>query len=284
MIPLLLFIATLITGLFLGNFAYILINQLPFYSKNTLNRDILKTVNKDLHPLRYHNGKKELLSFFAHIPFIGYKFHRIPNVIRYELLVAAFSLTIVSILYSTGFPLVSSEVPLISILSGILWTVIVTMWLVTFIVDLRHYIIPDKVNFILFISSLLLIVMGSFDNGSILWANLITGFGIFALFFLLGVISGGMGGGDTKFIISSGFIFGPQVIFVILFSSLMGAFYRIVLVPVLKLNDGKESPEDIKGKKVFPYGPFLVISSYLVLFFTPFFVTLINSYIEYVIG
>lgn len=288
-------ITSIIINMFLGNLLYLMIKVLPHRSSSTLNRQLLPNTNTEMKWFKHHNNK-EYYSFLSRVPIIGYREHKNKSVLKFEIFNTIFNTVFLFIITKLDFGVFAGHVSplfknlssstgelltiILIFLSTIVWSVVLTMWTAALIIDFRHYIIPDFVNLSLFISALILFILGSITYGAPLWNNLIIGAGIFLFFFILGLVSGGMGGGDVKFIISSGIIFGPQILALIFIASLLGAFYRAILVPLFKIGKSKESPEDIKGKKVFPFGPFLVLSSYIVLLFSPYFVILLTKYFQ----
>jgi leader peptidase (prepilin peptidase)/N-methyltransferase len=223
---------------------------------------------------------EEYHSWLAHVPLLGYIEHRSLKIVRYELTITLFNFLVFLATWFVGGKLLLAGTPISVGITLMLWSVILTCWQVVFMTDIRHYIISDLVNAILFVTSLLLMLSVSFFTGQFLWGNLIVGAVTFGFFLLMAVLTGGMGGGDIKFIFSSGFIFGQLVLFVVFFVSIFGIIYKQIIVPIFKLGEGKQSPSDIKGKKTFAYGPFLVMSSLIVLIFASQFGTIVSMYLH----
>ena len=135
-----------------------------------------------------------------------------------------------------------------------------------FVIDIKHYIIPDCLNF-----SLILIGISknffpetSLNINQDMFQSLIGGAGgyllIWIIIFLYKKIKNveAMGLGDAKLLSGLGFIFGLKSIFIILFmGSILGLIYSIP-----KLFVGKSSL-----KTAVPFGPFLIISSVIYYFY-----------------
>ncbi len=270
--------------LFLGNISYALINNLPHYSENSLN--IKKgIINTKLSPFRHHKDKREYHRLTSHVPIFGYMIHQNKKIKFFELKFAIFNMIILSMMFffNRDFFIEMNIITLFFYL--IFWSLIISLWNIVYIIDLRHYIIPDVINLLLFILSLLLWAFTCFFiYDKIIWMNIAVGLGIFIFFLFLGIVSGGgMGGGDVKFIISSGIIFGNLIIFLIFISSILGILYKTLLVPLFHLEKEKETPGDMNGKKTFPFGPFLIMASYIVLIFSQTFAIMLIKYIENVV-
>ncbi len=166
------------------------------------------------------------------------------------------------------------------ILLSAFWIVALLALLMVFIVDLRHYIIPNSLNITIFAMGVLWAVagirFGVFENvfgGSFLkqyhqlfftfdsvWTNHLLGFFAAILFFAaIFFLSRGkaIGMGDVKLIGGLGILFGwPDILLVMFLSFVIGAIYSLVLMA-----RGTKSMTD-----VVPFGPFIVIASFLTFF------------------
>jgi len=172
-----------------------------------------------------------------------------------------------------------SSISLFIILSAI-WIAIFFFFILLFAIDLKYFIIPDSINFILAVLGVILISVNNFygkfslTTGSFLkhyaaifglrdsiWLNHLFAAVLGMLFFgLIIFLSRGraMGGGDFKLASVLGLIFGwPDIFMVLCLSFVIGASISLILM--------------IKGKKkikdAVPFGPFLVIGASLVFFF-----------------
>lgn len=167
-----------------------------------------------------------------------------------------------------------------AIIAGVIWTAIFLIFLLIWAIDFRIYIIPDGLNFLLAILGLILINMKNFYHqfgilsGSFLgsyallfglrdsiWFNHFLATFIAALIFGLIILitrGKGMGMGDLKLITALGILFGwPDIIFIIVFSFLIGSLVSLVL-----LARGKKAL-----KSHIPFGPFIILGSFAVIFF-----------------
>lgn len=126
-----------------------------------------------------------------------------------------------------------------------------------FIVDLEKQIIPDELNYALIAISFLSLLVNSNNQ---VYLFLLSGF-CFSLFLLLINIftkGKGMGLGDVKFAIFPGLLLGPILGTIWLFLSfILGAIVGVFLIFIGKAKFGRH----------IPFGPFLVLSLLIVLFF-----------------
>ena len=132
-------------------------------------------------------------------------------------------------------------------------------------IDVKHYIIPDSLNFSLILIG---IIKNFFPESTLnlnqdMFQSLIGGAGgyflIWIIIFLYKKFKNveAMGLGDAKLLSGLGFIFGLKSIFVILFvASILGLLYSIP-----KLLIGKNSLQT-----ALPFGPFLIIGSIIYYF------------------
>lgn len=152
------------------------------------------------------------------------------------------------------------------------WFYIISVLIIIFVYDLKHYIIPDKIVlpailvslvWILGVGNYLPVYGGSVAGGEILggFVNpLLIAVGVATFFFLLIVLSKGrwMGFGDVKLVFLMGLILGyPQILIALFTAFFIGAIIGIGLI--------------VFGKKTLrsqvPFGPFLVGGAALALFF-----------------
>jgi leader peptidase (prepilin peptidase)/N-methyltransferase len=161
----------------------------------------------------------------------------------------------------------------------IFWLAVSVVLIQAFLIDLRHKIIPNGSNLFLFVAGVIWTVflfvmysnqrvgLGSFMGAyAQLWqwdnilVNHIFGMVVAGLFFLLIVLISrgkGMGMGDVKLIGALGLLFGfPDIILVIVCSFIVGT---IAVIPLLLTHKKR-------GKDAIPFGPFIVLASFLVLF------------------
>jgi leader peptidase (prepilin peptidase)/N-methyltransferase len=136
---------------------------------------------------------------------------------------------------------------------------------VTFI-DLRHYIIPDKVTFFALACG---VVLNIFTRDLTLVSSLLglTSAGAFLL--LIAIVSrGGMGGGDIKFAAVIGLFLGwPHGLFAVFLGCMLAGLVGIVLLLTR-----------VKGRKdAIPFGPFLCAGTLLAFFYGK---KVLNWYLE----
>lgn len=141
-------------------------------------------------------------------------------------------------------------------------------FLVHFIIDLKHQILPDQVNIFL---AVLFFVMAFINYNWVHWAlGGAIGLGLPLLvtwiFYLLkGQV--GLGGGDIKLYGALGLFLGPLgVMQNLFFSCFLGAVVGLLLIGLKVIK--KENP--------IPFGPFIILVSFVQIFFTPFFNQLLS--------
>jgi prepilin signal peptidase PulO-like enzyme (type II secretory pathway) len=185
-----------------------------------------------------------------------------------------------------------------SILSLLFWFYITSVFIVIFVYDLKHYIIPDKVIYpaiiITFIYKLFEILkFGHWDLFGIwnlpaqCWSASGGEFGILdpvlyllfpafaaSIFFYSIVIitkGKGMGGGDIKLAFLMGLILGwPTILLSLFLSFIFGSIVGIFLILIGKKKMGS----------MIPFGPFLIVGTFIGLFLGE---RLINWYLSIII-
>ncbi len=132
-------------------------------------------------------------------------------------------------------------------------------FIIHFIVDIRHQILPDSINLFLLLTALLYSILTK--DWKFYTYGFVIGFGgtyfiTWAFFKLKGQI--GLGGGDIKLFGVLGILLGPfgitQNIFV---SCFLGSLIGVVLIIFKKM--GKQTP--------MPFGPFILLTASWQLFF-----------------
>lgn len=137
------------------------------------------------------------------------------------------------------------------------YAILSSLLIVITFIDLKHQIIPDRLNiFCLIIGILFTLSYGNkwlIVNGAI---GLFVGGGLFLLIAI--ITNGAMGGGDIKLMGALGFCFGWKYILLIaLLSFIIGAVISVMLL-VLK----------IKGRKDYiPFGPFISIAAIVTMIY-----------------
>jgi len=145
--------------------------------------------------------------------------------------------------------------------------VIISVLIVVFVIDLKYYLILDKVTFWAFgLVGLLNIVIDIYSKNPFFSFNSYFISGIFAAvaaslpFFIIWFISKGkwMGFGDVKFALFLGFAFGLPLVFVSIFLAvILGGVVSIILL-LFKVKSLKSQ---------IPFGIFLSLSGVLTLYF-----------------
>ena len=130
-----------------------------------------------------------------------------------------------------------------------------------FIIDLEDQVIPDNLVFVLLIPMYLLLILNPTLGA---YTKILIGLGSALFLLLINLITKGkgMGLGDVKLALFAGTLLGWPYTFVWMFASfLTGAVVGIILILIGKASFGKR----------IPFGPFLVFSLLIVLFFGPIF-------------
>lgn len=161
------------------------------------------------------------------------------------------------------------------------WILIFLSLLLIFVIDFKHYIIPDGLNIFIFISGIVLLFLFVANTAHILpfresflknyalvfspfqniFYNHILGFfgaGFFFLFLFLVSRGRGMGMGDVKLAFACGMVLGwPDVILTSMIAFILGGIWATVLYFSKK--------KTMKDK--LPFGPFFVIAFIITVFF-----------------
>lgn len=162
-----------------------------------------------------------------------------------------------------------------------IWILVLMLLVLAFIIDLRHYVIPNSVSALIFVLGIIWIALGNWQgffsssfDGSFLrsfsgifpvigsfWISRLVGLLFGSVFFLLIIILSkgrAMGMGDVKLMGAVGLIFGwPDIVIIVALSFIIGLFVSLILMA-------------FKLKKVsdrIPFGPLIVVSSFIVFFF-----------------
>jgi len=133
--------------------------------------------------------------------------------------------------------------------------------IIIFVYDLRHYIIPDEVIYPVLGTALVYNIISYFivDTSCSILNTIYSAFGAAAFFLAIFLISRGkwLGFGDVKLALFMGLFLGfPGILVALFFSFLIGAIIGLGLILV-----GKKT---LKSKV--PFGPFLVIGTFVALF------------------
>jgi prepilin signal peptidase PulO-like enzyme (type II secretory pathway) len=192
------------------------------------------------------------------------------------LLIFSFQFSIFNEFSISNFQLISNiRYPILHLL---FWFFIVSALIIVFVYDLKHYIIPDKVIYPAIIATLGfdlfngIVVNNNFQSRVLGISNfqsilnsqflnfLFSAILASAFFYAIVIITRGkgMGGGDVKLGFLMGLILGwPLVLIALLLSFILGSIVGIFLILT-----GKK-----KMKSMIPFGPFLVLGTFMALFF-----------------
>ncbi len=141
-----------------------------------------------------------------------------------------------------------------------------SIYIIIFFIDLKHYIIPNPLNYLLIISGFVKNFIPNLDE--FFFSNLISSIigGIVGYGMILLIITSykkirkidGMGFGDAKLFCAIGLWFGYQSVFIIIF--LASIIALLIITP--KLIRGK-----IKMKNQIPFGPFIILGNLIYIIF-----------------
>lgn len=183
-----------------------------------------------------------------------YKMHFKPNYILMLLTAAIY----VSLIYVYGI-----KDTLIANFDLIKFMILTPMLLSAFVIDYRLQIIPNRLNLTIFEIGIIFAFLYGLSDVAItinMLLGMLAGGGIFLLITLLGGLFYGkeaMGFGDVKLMGALGLYFGlSNIIIITLVSFLIGAILSIILL----LTKIKKSDEYI------PFGPFIVIATFLSMY------------------
>ena len=141
-------------------------------------------------------------------------------------------------------------------LNLVFWFYVASVLIIIFVYDLKHYIIPDKVLFPAIIIAFLYRLFGNFYLITNFLIAVVIASGFFLIIFL---VSKGkwMGFGDVKLAILMGLLLGISSVLAALFVAFFfGAIISIILIILNKK----------KLKSEIPFGPFLIIGTFLAMF------------------
>jgi prepilin signal peptidase PulO-like enzyme (type II secretory pathway) len=147
---------------------------------------------------------------------------------------------------------------------AVFYLVLASFFMVIFIYDLKHYLIPDAVVFSAILTSgVWYLISGLFldlytkqEMLSILYAAL--GAAVFFLILVLITKGRGMGVGDIKLAFLMGLVLGwPRILVALAFAFFSGALIGLLLIALNKK----------KFKSEVPFGPFLATGTFFAIFF-----------------
>lgn len=161
-----------------------------------------------------------------------------------------------------------------TLVSFVIYFFIFCLLLAHFVIDWEHQILPDGINVFLFLFFTILIFLQDRSWGSA-FLGLAIGYGFtFGITWLFYKLRGqiGLGGGDIKLFAVLGWYVGPMdILYIIVFSSLLGAIVSLLLIALKKMN--KEQP--------IAFGPAIIIVASIKLYFPQVFDSVTRSLFLY---
>lgn len=151
----------------------------------------------------------------------------------------------------------------------VLYFIIFVCFICHFVIDLKHKILPDSINFLL---ALIFLGLGLYEKN---WQTSLIGFAVgfgltYCVTWVFYKIKGqiGLGGGDIKLFGALGFYLGPMGILLNLcLSCFLGSV--IIFALILTKKASKDTP--------IPFGPFIIITACFQIFFPQTFQNLLQS-------
>lgn len=169
--------------------------------------------------------------------------------LRYPLIEFSTALLFITIYTFKGSSLQGAALPYL--------LAITTALIIIFVIDFEHKLIPDEVVFFIFALAFLLLLLSPIIA---FYTVLFAAFSASTFFLLLHLITKGrgMGLGDVKLVLALSLFFHDWKMLVVwlMFSFIIGAVVGVVLILIGKAGWGKQ----------IPFGPFLVLSFFAVVF------------------
>lgn len=159
--------------------------------------------------------------------------------------------------------------PLTTILNILFFFVVTSIFIIIFVYDIRHKIIPNGLSYTLAILALIYrLILTPFDHlNTLAILDLFSGLILFMPFYLLWLFSKGkwIGLGDGKLVLSIGWLLG----FIYGISAVISAFWlgAIISITILLTLRLKQKHSHITMKTEIPFAPFLILGLLIVFFF-----------------
>jgi len=180
---------------------------------------------------------------------------------QYPLIEILVGLVFVFVYQFTGFDLLSNDFANIKFYELIFRFILSTLLMAAFLYDLKYYIIPDRITFsgigLIFLWIVSAFFLGYYTEMQML-GFIFSGLGSAFFLFLIWFLSQGkaMGFGDVKLVFLLGLFLGwPLIIPGLFISFFLGALIGVLLIAFKKK----------KMKSEVPFGPFLIIGTYISL-------------------
>lgn len=240
-----------IVGTCFGSFINVLIYRLPIQILQN-NKSISLNTKSSFCP----NCKEKILWFY-NIPLLGFIFTK--GKCSFCLKKINFSYFLIELF--TGIVFLTNFLFFKDIQIAIFINIFYIFAIPLIIIDIKYLILPDCLTFCLLILGIFCNYNGNFSGGlipSILGAAIayLIFWSIYKIFLIIRKKEG-MGQGDIKLIAAMGAWCGYlEILNIITISALIGLFFSLYFKYIKKQEDGK-----------IPFGPFLIVSSILILYF-----------------
>jgi prepilin signal peptidase PulO-like enzyme (type II secretory pathway) len=149
-----------------------------------------------------------------------------------------------------------------------LLAILLSLYIVITVYDIRHKVIPDFFSYSAAVIALCMIAVDSSLTGYVDFWRIIAGPALFLFFWFFWKVSRGtwMGLGDGKLALSIGWALGfSQGIAALLLSFWVGAAVSLLIMAVQALWGWKKGMGRLRMRSQIPFGPFLVIGFLIVL-------------------
>lgn len=150
----------------------------------------------------------------------------------------------------------------VNLLYQYLYILLIPVLIIVFYIDFKYQLIPDEAHIWIIVLSLIKLIFNlnnwySYVLGALIGGGIFLALGYLALFIYK---KEGMGFGDVKLMAALGLFFGIKYILVIaLLSFVFGAVVGIILI----------STKQKRIDSYIPFGPFIVISTVLIMYINP---------------
>lgn len=133
--------------------------------------------------------------------------------------------------------------------------IILYLGIVVIGIDLKHHMIPDRINLLMFLTGFASFIYNSFQHFSF---DPLIGMGIgFTLLLVISFI-GVMGGGDIKYMTGAGLLLGAKMTLIAIYIAFISGGLVALLLLVTKR---------VKRKSQIAFGPYLVLGTWVTYFY-----------------
>lgn len=243
----------LIFGVSIGSFLNVLIDRIPANKSFIKGRSFCDYCHKTLNWY-------DLIPVFSFVMLSGKcRYCHTPLSYQYPLVEVLTGVLFVITFYFLMQGSIQNQVWSIQYGVGVIYHLFIVSVLISiFFIDIKYGIIPDKIVFPAIIISFLYLIL---NTPYVILPHALSAIGAFMLFLIIHLVTRGrgMGLGDVKYVILMGLVLGfPKIIPGLYLAFLTGAFISIILI----LTGQKK----LRGDTI-PFGPFLVLGTFVGLFF-----------------